>query len=84
MRRETFTPRHVKAARSWLGWTAEMLSEKSNVGISTVRDFERGARHPIVANLKSMRSAFEEEGIVFTEHGFFQTEEALSEHPSSS
>ena len=72
MRADVFTPRHVKAVRAWLGWSAEELAIKANCGVSTVRDFERGARNPILANLKAIRSALEAEGIVLTEHGFFQ------------
>jgi hypothetical protein len=35
------------------------------IGISTVRDFERGARAPIANNRDAMQRAFEAEGVRF-------------------
>ena len=74
MRPDTFTPRHVRAARAWLGWSAEGLAYRAGCAVSTVRDFECAARVTSAESLKDMRSAFEAEGIVFTEHGLFHVE----------
>ena len=74
MRADVFTPRHLKAARAWLGWSSRAFAVKANIGASTVADFERGARMPLKRTLKAMRRAIEAEGIVLTEHGFFQVD----------
>lgn len=60
------TPDQVRAARNWLGWTQPELAEKAEVGLSTLRDYERGARVPVHHNLKAIQSALEEAGIEFT------------------
>jgi hypothetical protein len=39
------------------------------VGRSTVTDYEREARAPMLNNLRAMRRAFEEAGVVFVEEG---------------
>ena len=58
-------PEQSRAARAWLGWDQEELSRRAKVGLSTVRDFERGARTPITNNLGAMQRAFEAAGITF-------------------
>lgn len=54
-----------RAARAWLGWGQEELARRAKVGLSTVRDFERGARAPIPNNREAMQRAFEAEGVRF-------------------
>ena len=57
------TPEQCRAARGWLDWPQQELAKRSNVGLSTIRQFENGIRQPIANNLSAMRRAFEEAGI---------------------
>ncbi len=52
-----------RAARGYFDWTQDTLAEKAGVGVSTVRDFERGARTPIRQNLLALERTFEEAGV---------------------
>jgi len=65
------SPEQCRAARGWLGWTQQELARRAGVGLSTVRDFEKGERTPIAQNLAAMRRAVEAAGIqlVFSESG---------------
>ena len=45
------------------------LAAASGVGIATIRDFERGKRHTIAANIAALRTALESEGVVFLADG---------------
>jgi transcriptional regulator with XRE-family HTH domain len=60
-----------RAARAWLNWTQQELARRAGVGLSTVRDFEKGERTPITNNLAAIRRAVESAGIrlVFDENG---------------
>lgn len=57
------TPEQSRAARGWLDWSQDDLAKRARVGLSTVRDFEKGRRTPIANNLEAMARAFEEAGI---------------------
>jgi transcriptional regulator with XRE-family HTH domain len=57
------SPEQCRAARGWLEWTQQQLARRAGVGLSTVRDFEKGERTPIPNNLAAMRRAIEEAGI---------------------
>jgi DNA-binding transcriptional regulator YiaG len=61
----TMTPAQCRAARGFLDISQEELAKASNVGLSTVRDFEKGRRVPIGNNLAAMRAALETRGITF-------------------
>lgn len=58
-----------RAARAWLGWGQDELARRAQVGISTVRDFERGARAPIANNRYAMQRALEAAGMRFLFNG---------------
>ena len=60
-----FTPALSRAGRALLDWSQEELATASNLGVSTVRDFERGRRVPTVNNLAAIRRALEEAGVEF-------------------
>lgn len=51
------SPSQSSAARAWLEWSKEDLAERSNMSMSTVRDFEKGRRSPI-ANIEAMERTF--------------------------
>ena len=54
-----------RAARAWLDWTQQELARRAGIGISTVRDFEKGERTPIPNNLAAIVRALETGGIEF-------------------
>lgn len=57
------SPEQCRAARAWLGWNQNELAKRAEVGISTVKDFERGGRKPMLQNVKAMRAAIEAAGM---------------------
>lgn len=61
------TPEQSRAARGLLDWSQRQLAEKSYLGESTVRDFEKGRRIPTHNNLASIRAALEAAGVEFIE-----------------
>ena len=61
------SPEQCRAARNWLAWSQAELAAKANVGLSTVKDYERGARTPIANNLIAIQQAMEKVGMRFTE-----------------
>src|SRR6266481_4521962 len=60
------SPEQCRAARGWLGWSQQELALRAHVGLSTVKDFERGERTPIPNNLAAIRRAIEDAGIELT------------------
>ncbi len=59
------TPAQSRAARGLVDWSQEQLARAAHLGLSTVRDFEKGRRVPTVNNLAAMRHALEAAGIEF-------------------
>jgi ribosome-binding protein aMBF1 (putative translation factor) len=57
------SPEQCRAARGWLDWSQEDLASRANVGLSTVRDFEKGRRTPIANNLAALERALTEAGL---------------------
>ena len=57
------SPEQCRAARGWLGWTQQELARRARVGLSTVKDFEKGERKTISATADAMQRAIEEAGI---------------------
>jgi transcriptional regulator with XRE-family HTH domain len=81
----TLTPEMVRAARNLIHWSQHELATRAGVAVSTVADFERGQRSPVLNNALAIRVALETAGVVFTEggvsHGFhwtFMTERGTS------
>ncbi len=60
-------PGQSRAARGLMDWSQQALADAAGVGISTVRDFEKGRRIPHPANLSAIRAALESAGIEFIE-----------------
>jgi ribosome-binding protein aMBF1 (putative translation factor) len=59
------SPEQCRAARAWIDWSQDALAKASNVGVSTVRDFEAGRREPTRNNLTAMKAALEGRGVGF-------------------
>lgn len=61
------TPGQVRAARGYLGWSAEQLAEQAGVSFSTVRRVETpGERGVREQSISAIRKALERAGIGFT------------------
>ncbi|MFL7902584.1 helix-turn-helix domain-containing protein [Azospirillum argentinense] len=66
------TPEQSRAARGLLDWSQQRLADAAQVGLSTVRDFEKGRRTPIPANLTAIRAAIEAAGVDLLPAGSYQ------------
>ena len=60
-------PKQCRAARALLGWSQEKLAGEANVGLSTVRNFEKERSKPIANNISAMRMVLEAAGIQFVD-----------------
>lgn len=63
------TPPQCRAARAWLDITQDELAQRAGIGVSTVRDFERGDRKPMRQNLAALERAFAEMGVTLLQDG---------------
>jgi transcriptional regulator with XRE-family HTH domain len=61
----TISPEQCRAARILLKWMQPDLAKSAGTALSTIADFERGARAPHAKNLAAIRAALEAAGIVF-------------------
>ncbi|MCG8507287.1 MAG: helix-turn-helix transcriptional regulator [Sphingomonadales bacterium] len=59
------TPNLCRAARHLLGWRQEVLAERAEVSVTSIRRFESGRTSPHRATLKALKTAFEDAGIEF-------------------
>ena len=59
------TSSQSRAGRALLDWSQEKLAEASHLGLSTVRDFEKGRRVPTHNNLAGIKTALEAAGVEF-------------------
>ena len=66
---ENLTAEQVKAARALLAWSQQDLASNARVAVSTVADFERGARTPVANNAQAIREALESAGLEFLAAG---------------
>ena len=60
--------KQIKAARALLGWKGQDLTDKSGVGITTLRRYEaqEGITNANKFVIKAIKGCLEEEGIVFS------------------
>jgi DNA-binding transcriptional regulator YiaG len=63
------TAEQSRAARGLLDWSQNDLAEASNLGHSTIRNFEAGRRVPGINNLVAIRRALEQAGVVIIDEG---------------
>ena len=61
------TPAQCRAARALLDWSQQDLAKAAHLGLSTIRDFEKGRRVPTYNNLQGIRIALEQAGVVIGE-----------------
>jgi transcriptional regulator with XRE-family HTH domain len=66
MKMMKISPEQSRAARGLLDWSQTKLASLSNLGESTIRDFEKGRRAPRPHNLAAIRAALEAAGVEFT------------------
>lgn len=59
------TPSQSRAARALIEWSQEELAKAAHLGLSTIRDFEKGRRTPSHNNLLGIRTALEVAGVLF-------------------
>jgi len=59
------TPKQCRAARGLLDWTQQVLADKAQIGVVTLRQFESGANLPRRATLKAIEMALAEAGVLF-------------------
>ncbi|MGA1800577.1 helix-turn-helix domain-containing protein [Rhizobium sp. HT1-10] len=59
------TSAQSRAARGLIEWSQEQLAHASHLGLSTIRDFEKGRRVPTHNNLAAVKQAFEAAGVQF-------------------
>ena len=55
-------PEQCRAARGWLGWSQQELAARARVGLSTVKELERGGKL-IAATAEAIQRAIEQAGI---------------------
>jgi ribosome-binding protein aMBF1 (putative translation factor) len=58
-------PSQSRMARGALGWSIRDLSEKAQVGVTTITRFESGITEPNRATLAALRRALEGGGVEF-------------------
>uniref|UniRef100_E6VQ06 Helix-turn-helix domain protein n=1 Tax=Rhodopseudomonas palustris (strain DX-1) TaxID=652103 RepID=E6VQ06_RHOPX len=59
------TPEQIRAARAWLCWSRNDLSERSGVSPGSIAMYEQGRSVPYDDTLAKLRAAFEAAGIRF-------------------
>jgi predicted transcriptional regulator len=59
------TPREVRAARAFLGWTRQQLADRAVVSLNSVIRYEQGVVDARSSTIMAIRGALEAGGIEF-------------------
>ena len=59
------TREQCRAGRALVGWTQSQLAKAAHLGLSTIRDFEKGRRVPTHNNLLGIKSALKNANVEF-------------------
>jgi predicted transcriptional regulator len=59
------TPREVRAARAFLGWTRQRLADKAIVSLNSVIRLEQGVVDSRTSTVEAVRRALERAGVEF-------------------
>lgn len=59
------SPAQSRAARALIEWSQSDLAAAAHLGLSTIRDFEKGRRTPTYNNLLAIKLALEAKDVVF-------------------
>lgn len=60
------TAAQCRGARGMLDWSQTKLGNEAGLSLSTIRDFEKGRRMPLIQSMQAMVDAMEKAGIIFT------------------
>jgi transcriptional regulator with XRE-family HTH domain len=63
----SITPAQSRAGRALLDWSQISLAKASNLGESTIKNFEAGRSVPTINNLAAIRVALEAAGVIFVD-----------------
>lgn len=61
----SLTPELCRAGRALLAWTQRDLAERAQTAVSTIADFERGARSPIANSVAALETALKDGGVLY-------------------
>jgi predicted transcriptional regulator len=59
------TPREIRAARAFLGWTRQRLADKAIVSLNSVIRLEQGVVDSRTSTIEAVRRVFERAGVEF-------------------
>ena len=59
------SPAQCRAARALLQWSQQQLADRSGLGFSTIRDFEKGRHVPYATNLATIEQTLTKAGVRF-------------------
>ena len=68
-RASSVTPAQCRAARAYIRWGQDRLAERSEVAVSTIRNFEAEKSEPQRSTLAALQRALEDAGIEFLPDG---------------
>lgn len=63
--RSMITPREIRAARSFFGWSRQDLADLSGLSLNSITRLESGAVDSRTATVETVTKLFEERGIAF-------------------
>src|SRR5262245_59364628 len=63
--RVVLTPKQLRAARVFLGWSRAKLSRESGIPVRTIENFEADAVTPLLTTAGKLRRTLEDAGVIF-------------------